>query len=335
MRRVAFHTLGCKVNFYDTDAVAETFRRRDYEVVPWGGAVPADVYVINTCSVTNTGAKKSRQFIRRAVQQNPRAIVVAMGCYAQFAPGEVARIPGVDLVVGSHRRGEIVAEVERIAAGERPTQPINLVENLLKQRTYEELPARSFDGRTRATLKVQDGCNAFCAFCQIPWSRGKNRSRRPEHVVGEAKALAELGYREVVVSGVHIGTYGADLEQPLDLAELLARLHDVAGLERIRLSSIDPHEVTDRLIEALVSLPRVCRHLHVAAQSGDDDVLLAMRRRNRAGECRARIERLRSRLPDIAVTTDIIAGFPGETEAQFQNTLDFCRALEFSKVHVF
>jgi len=328
--RVAFHTLGCKVNFHDTEGVASLFRRRGYRVVDFDEL--ADVYVINTCSVTNTGAKKSRQSIRRAISQNPRAVVVVMGCYAQYAPDEVAAIPGVDIIIGTHRRTELVDMVEEVLETGRP---IRAVEKIFKVREFEELPVLDFEGRTRATLKIQDGCNEFCSFCQIPWARGRSRSRLPERVQEQVERLAAQGFKEVVLTGVHLGTYGMDLDPPSSLAEIIRRIHDTPGLERIRISSVDPNEIDDELIDVVTGLPKVCRHLHIPAQSGDDDILLLMRRRHSVDQFRQVVEVLRARLPELAITTDVIVGFPGETDERFENTFRFCREIGFSKIHVF
>lgn len=328
--RVAFHTLGCKVNFHDTEGVASLFRRSGYRIVDFDEL--ADVYIINTCSVTNTGAKKSRQVIRRAVSQNPRAVVVAMGCYAQYAPDEVGAIPGVDIVVGSHRRAELVEMVQQVMETGRP---IRAVDKIFKVRDFEELPALDFDGRSRATLKIQDGCNEFCSFCQIPWARGRNRSRAPERVEEHVRYLAAQGFKEVVLTGVHLGTYGIDLDPPVSLAQIIRRIHDTPGLERIRISSVDPNEIDDELLDVVTSLPKVCRHLHIPAQSGDDDILLLMRRRHSVDQFRRIVDRLRARIPELAVTTDVIVGFPQETDERFENTYAFCREIGFSKIHVF
>jgi len=330
MATVAFHTLGCKVNLHDTEGVASLFRRRGYTVVDFDDV--ADVYVINTCSVTNAGARKSRQAIRQAVSANPRAVVVAMGCYAQFAPDEVASIPGVDVIVGTHRRGEIVDMVDE---ARRTGRPVRAVEKIFRVKEFEELPALDYEGKTRATLKIQDGCNEFCSFCQIPWARGRNRSNRPERVVEQVERLAAKGFAEVVLTGVHLGTYGVDLDPPTSLAEIIRRIHDIPGLERIRISSVDPHEIDDDLIDAVAGLPKVCRHLHIPAQSGDDDILLLMRRRNSTEEFREVVHKLRKRIPGVSITTDIIVGFPQETDERFENTYAFCREMAFSKIHVF
>ncbi|MFO7318297.1 MAG: tRNA (N(6)-L-threonylcarbamoyladenosine(37)-C(2))-methylthiotransferase MtaB [Clostridia bacterium] len=330
VRRVAFTTLGCKVNFHDTEGVASLFRRRGYQVVDFDET--ADVYVINTCSVTDQAAKKSRQVIRRAISRNPRAVVVAMGCYVQYAPDEVSAIPGVDVVVGSHRRAELVDMVEEVF---RTRRPVRAVEKIFKVREFEELPALDFEGRTRAVVKIQDGCNEFCSFCQIPWARGRSRSRRPERVEELVWRLAEQGFKEVVLTGVHLGDYGDDLDPPVSLARILQRIHEIPGIERIRLSSIYPNEIDDQLFEAVTGLPKICRHLHIPAQSGDDDILLLMRRRHSVDQFRRMVERLRRAQPEMAITTDVIVGFPGETEERFANTYAFCREMEFSKIHVF
>ncbi len=329
-RRVAIHTLGCKVNFHDSEGVASLFRRRGYEIVPFDES--ADVYIVNTCSVTNTGAKKSRQVIRRAIRANPQAVVAAMGCYAQYAPDEVGGIPGLDIVVGTHRRGELVDMVEEVL---RTKRPIRAVDKIFRVREFEELPALDFEGRTRATLKVQDGCNEFCAFCQIPWARGRNRSRLPERVKEQVCRLVDEGFKEVVLTGVHLGTYGIDLEPATSLAALIVAIHDTPGLERIRISSVDPHEIDDALIDAVTGLPKVCRHLHVPAQAGDDETLLLMRRRNTVDEYHRIVDKVRARVPELALTTDIIVGFPQESEERFERTYRFCDEIGFSKVHVF
>ena len=329
--RVAFYTLGCKVNSYDTEAVASLFVRSGYQVVSFDE--DAEVYVINTCSVTNMGARKSRQVIRRAIKRNPSAVVVAMGCYAQYAPDEVAAIPGADVGVGTHRRGEIVDLVEEVRRTKRPVRAV--VDKIFKVREIEELPVFSFEGRTRAVLKIQDGCNEFCSFCQIPWARGRNRSRRPENVVEQVRLLAEAGYKEIVLTGVHLGTYGVDLEGEMNLARILRMIHDTPGIERIRLSSVDPHEVTAELIEPVADLPKICRHLQNPAQAGNDDVLLLMSRRNSVAEFHEVVQRVRRVMPEVAITTDIIVGFPGETESHFENTVRFCAEIGFSRIHVF
>lgn len=330
MPRVALTTLGCKVNMYDTQAVAGLFRDRGYTVVDFGDI--ADICVINTCTVTNMGARKSRQMIRRAVRHNPQAIVVVMGCYAQSAPDEVLAIDGVDVVLGTQPRAQVVDLAEEAA---KTGRRINAVGKIASIREYEELEATHSEGRTRAILKVQDGCTEYCAYCEIPRVRGRSRSRLPEHVVEQARELVGQGFQEVILTGVHLGAYGKDLAEPTDLAALVRAVAAVPGIMRVRISSVDPHEVSDGLIQVIAENRNVCRHLHIPAQSGEDTVLRAMRRRNTALEYRELVERLRGAIPTIAVTTDIIVGFPGESEASFATTYAFCSEIEFSKVHVF
>lgn len=329
-RRVAFTTLGCKVNAYDTEAVAELFRQHGYSIV--GHDQPAEVYVINTCSVTNLGARKSRQAIRRAIRQNKDALVVAMGCYAQYAPDEVISIPGVSLVIGTHCRGEVVELVERALGA---STPINAVQRIGDVDTYEELPALHFEGRTRAILKVQDGCNESCAFCQIPRARGRSRSRQPQVVIEQIAALVNRGFREIVLTGVHMGTYGLDLPGEVNLTSLLQKAAKVPGLTRLRISSIDPHEFSAELIDTIAEHKTICRHLHIPAQSGEDGVLAAMRRRHTTADFKELAHKLRAAIPGLAITTDVIVGFPGESEESFASTCQFCEEIAFSKVHVF
>jgi len=330
MPKVAFYTLGCKVNFYDTEAIWQLFRQAGYEQVDFDGEI-ADVYVINTCTVTNTGDKKSRQIIRRAVRKNPEAVVCVTGCYAQTAPAEVAAIEGVDLVIGTHDRSRIVEYVEQIR---RTREPVNAVRNIMKLREFEELDVPEFSGRTRAFLKIQDGCNNFCTFCIIPWARGLSRSRRPENVLAQARRLVEAGYREIVLTGIHTGGYGEDLDG-YGLADLVRDLVRIDGLRRLRISSIEASQVDDRLLEAIATSDKLCRHLHIPLQAGDDEILRRMRRKYTTEEYARRLERIRRAIPDVAVTTDVIAGFPGETEERFENGLAFIESMAFAGMHVF
>lgn len=330
MNRVAFHTLGCKVNFYDTEAIWNLFRQAGYVQVPF--EEEADVYVINTCSVTNTGDRKSRQIIRRAIRRNPEATIVVTGCYAQVAPGEVAAIPGVDLVIGNDGRGRIVEWVEKVREERRPFQ---VVTNLRRVKEFEELDVPAFTDRARANLKIQDGCNNFCSFCIIPFSRGAIRSRKPENVIRQAKRLVEAGYREIVLTGIHTGGYGADLDG-YTLADLLVDLEEqVEGLGRIRISSIEASEIDDRLLEVLRRSEKICRHLHIPLQAGHDEVLARMRRKYTVAEFAEKIRQVREALPEVAVTTDVIVGFPGETEDQFRSTRRVIEELQFAQLHVF
>lgn len=329
MSTVAFYTLGCKVNFYDTEAIWQLFKNEGYEQVDFEQT--ADVYVINTCTVTNTGDKKSRQIIRRAVRRNPDAIVAVTGCYAQTSPAEILAIPGVDLVIGTQSRDQILPLVKQYR---EERQPINAVRNIMKTREFEELDVPDFADRTRAFLKIQEGCNNFCTFCIIPWSRGLMRSRKPDSVIKQAHMLVEAGYKEIVLTGIHTGGYGEDI-QDYDLADLLRDLDRVEGLKRIRISSIEASQITDKVIEVLKSSDKMCRHLHVPLQAGDDAVLARMRRKYTTAEFGEKIEKLHRALPGVAITTDIIVGFPGETEEMFRRGYEFMERMQFAEMHVF
>lgn len=338
---VAVQTLGCKVNQYDSEALLTLFRERGYRPVDFDRA--ADVYIINTCSVTHEGDRKSRQLVRRARRANPDAVVVVAGCYPQTAPGEVAGIPGVDVVLGNRDRQRVVDLVEA-ARRERPGTPLGSVENIFRLREFEELPITAFTGRTRAVVKIQEGCVEFCTYCIIPYARGRPRSRRPEHVRAEVERLAAAGYREVVLAGIHLGAYGRDLppgpgaggtgSRP-GLAGVLRLIHDVEGIVRIRLSSLEPMDTGDALLETMAALPKVCPHLHLPVQSGSDRVLTRMRRRYTSAEFRRLAERARALLPDLGLTTDVMAGFPGETEEDHRATLELLEEIGFARLHVF
>jgi threonylcarbamoyladenosine tRNA methylthiotransferase MtaB len=329
MATVAFHTLGCKVNFYDTEAIWQLFKNEGYEQVDFEQT--ADVYVINTCTVTNTGDKKSRQMIRRAIRRNPDAIVAVTGCYAQTSPAEIMAIPGVDLVIGTQDRDKIIPLIKQF---EQERKPINAVRNIMKTRQFEELDVPDFADRTRAFLKIQEGCNNFCTFCIIPWSRGLMRSREPESVLKQARMLVEAGYQEIVLTGIHTGGYGEDMED-YSLAKLLWDLDKVEGLKRIRISSIEASQITDEVLEVLNGSDKMCRHLHIPLQAGDDQVLARMRRKYTTAEYGSKIEKIRKAMPGVAITTDVIVGFPGETEEMFRRGYRFMEQMQFSEMHVF
>ncbi|WP_372008069.1 tRNA (N(6)-L-threonylcarbamoyladenosine(37)-C(2))-methylthiotransferase MtaB [Paenibacillus chitinolyticus] len=329
MSTVAFHTLGCKVNFYDTEAIWQKFKGEGYEQVDFEQT--ADVYVINTCTVTNTGDKKSRQMIRRAVRRNPEAIVAVTGCYAQTSPAEIMAIPGVDLVIGTQDRDKIISLVKQF---QQERQPINAVRNIMKTRQFEELDVPDFADRTRAFLKIQEGCNNFCTFCIIPWSRGLMRSREPESVVKQAHMLVDAGYKEIVLTGIHTGGYGEDMED-YSLARLLWDLDKVDGLNRIRISSIEASQITDEVLEVLGASDKMCRHLHIPLQAGNDQVLARMRRKYTTAEYGRKIELIHKALPGAAITTDIIVGFPGETDEMFREGYAFMEQMKFAEMHVF
>ena len=329
MSTVAFHTLGCKVNHYETEAIWQLFKDANYDRVEF--ETNADVFVINTCTVTNTGDKKSRQIIRRAIRQNPDAVVCVTGCYAQTSSAEIMEIPGVDIVVGTQDRHKLLDYIQQF---QDERQPINGVGNIMKNRTYEELEVPYFTDRTRASLKIQEGCNNFCTFCIIPWARGLMRSRDPEKVVEQATQLVNSGYKEIVLTGIHTGGYGQDLKN-YNLAQLLRDLDTIEGLERIRISSIEASQLTDEVIDVIGNSNKVVRHLHIPLQSGSDDVLKRMRRKYTMAHFSERLTKLHQALPDLAVTSDVIVGFPGESEDEFQETYDFIVNHHFSELHVF
>lgn len=329
MPSVAFYTLGCKVNFYDTEAIWQLFKQEGYEQVDFEAT--ADVYLINTCTVTNTGDKKSRQIIRRAVRRNPDAIIAVTGCYAQTSPAEILDIPGVDLVIGTQDRDKLMDYIAQLQA-ER--QPINAVRNIMKTRAFEELDVPDFAERTRAFLKIQEGCNNFCTFCIIPWSRGLSRSRDPQSVLNQARQLVAAGYKEIVLTGIHTGGYGDDLES-YKLTDLLWALDRIEGLERVRISSIEASQIDDRMIDVLSRSSKMCRHLHIPLQAGNNEVLKRMRRKYTVEEFGDKIARIRDAMPNVAITTDVIVGFPGETDEQFREGYEFMKRVGFSEMHVF
>lgn len=330
MSSVAFHTLGCKVNHYETEAIWQLFKENGYSRTEF--EKQSDVYVINTCTVTNTGDKKSRQVIRRAVRQNPDAVICVTGCYAQTSPAEIMAIPGVDIVVGTQERTKMLDYIEQYKTERKP---INAVGNIMKNRVYEELDVPTFTDRTRASLKIQEGCNNFCTFCIIPWARGLMRSRDPEEVVRQAQQLVDAGYLEIVLTGIHTGGYGEDLKD-YNLAQLLRDIeNNVKGLKRLRISSIEASQLSDEVIDVLRDSKIVVRHLHIPIQSGSDTVLKRMRRKYTMEFFANRLDRLREALPDLAITSDVIVGFPGETEEEFIETFNFIRDQKFSELHVF
>ncbi|TDL34496.1 tRNA (N(6)-L-threonylcarbamoyladenosine(37)-C(2))-methylthiotransferase MtaB [Jeotgalibacillus sp. S-D1] len=330
MATVAFHTLGCKVNHYETEAIWQLFKSNGYERVEYDHS--SDVYVINTCTVTNTGDKKSRQVIRRAIRKNPEAVICVTGCYAQTSPAEIMAIPGVDVVVGTQDRTKMLDYIEQYKI-ER--QPINGVTNIMKNRVYEELDVPAFTDRTRASLKIQEGCNNFCTFCIIPWARGLMRSRDPKDVLHQAQQLVDAGYKEIVLTGIHTGGYGEDMKD-YNLAMLLTDLErEVKGLKRIRISSIEASQLTDEVIDVIDRSKMVVRHLHIPLQSGSNTVLKRMRRKYTMEFFAERLEKLKKALPGLAVTSDVIVGFPGETEEEFLETFQFIKDQKFSELHVF
>ena len=335
MRKIAFYTLGCKVNQSDTASMEGIFRRAGYEVVDFGS--PADVYLINTCVVTNTGQRKSRQIINRAVRHNPLSLIVVTGCYPQTAPEEVRAIAGVDVIIGNQERARIVELVEQ-ALENKQTEILDNVQKMTVDTKFEELGVGTETDKTRAFLKIQEGCNQYCTYCIIPYARGPLRSRSLESIRSEVAKLVEAGYKEVVLIGIHLGCYGKELAKEgkhITLYDAVQAVLSVEGMCRVRLGSLESVEVEPRLLELMANEPRLCKHLHLPLQSGCDKILQAMHRPYDTARFTELLHEIRAQVPDVAITTDIIVGFPGETEEDFATTLAFAEKCGFAKMHIF
>ncbi len=330
-KKVSFITLGCKVNQYDSDAMRTLFIHRGYKPVEHSEV--ADVYIINTCSVTSIGDRKSRQVIRKIRRNNPDAVIAATGCYAQVAPEELEKMGDVDVIVGHQNRNKIVDYIEEAKKSEKM---VNAVKDIMSIREYENLTVDpEGEVKARAFVKVQEGCDNYCTFCIIPYARGRLKSRKQEDAVDEIKKLVEKGYREVVLTGIHLGNYGRDLKNGTSLSTLVSELLKIPNLLRIRLGSIESVELSDELINIIKNEKRVCHHLHLPLQSGSDAVLKSMNRHYRLRQYKDLIAMLREKIPNLALTTDLIVGFPGETEENFKETLNTLHELKFSAIHVF
>lgn len=329
MKKVAFHTLGCKVNQYETEAMEELFEKSGYQIVDFREI--ADIYVVNTCTVTNVADKKSRQMLSKAKHNNEGAIIVAVGCYAQIAKDKLIKDNNIDLVIGSNNKNKIVDLVEEyIHEGNK----INVVEDIGKTTEYEDILITKVNDKTRAYIKIQDGCNQFCSYCIIPYTRGRIRSREMSSVIKEVNTLASNGYHEIVLTGIHIASYGKDLTNT-SLIELLMRLNEIDGILRIRLGSLEPNLITEEFISQLSKLNKVCPHFHLSLQSGCDATLKRMNRKYTTETFYNKVEIIRKAYENPSITTDIIVGFPGETDEEFDSTLDFVRKIRFSGIHVF
>ncbi|WP_346887144.1 tRNA (N(6)-L-threonylcarbamoyladenosine(37)-C(2))-methylthiotransferase MtaB [Clostridium sp. UBA1056] len=328
--KVALYTLGCRVNSYESEAMAEKFIKEGYEVGSFDEF--SDVYVINTCTVTNMGDKKSRQMIGRARRHNPDAIIAVVGCYSQIASDEIAQIEGVDVVLGSRNKGDIVYWVNR--AREERKQVVE-VKDVLKDKKFEELAINEYQDKTRAFLKIQDGCNRFCTYCLIPFARGAVCSKEPKQILKEVKELSKNGFKEIILSGVHTASYGVDLEGDWNLVKILEEIDKIEGIERIRIGSIDPTFFTEGVIERICALKNICPHFHLSLQSGCDATLRRMNRKYTAQEYKEVVENLRKYIKDVSITTDIIAGFPGESNIEFEDTYEFLKDIKLSKMHIF
>ena len=330
MKSVALHNLGCKVNSYEMDVMQQRLQDRGYKIVPFDAA--ADIYIINTCTVTNIADRKSRQMIHRARRCNPDAVVVAVGCYVQTAAGEALEDGTVDIAVGNNRKKDIVSIIEEyLKTREQPRVEKIDINNT---REYEEMQLTRTAEHTRAYITIQDGCNQFCSYCIIPYARGRVRSRAEEDILQEVRGIVAAGYREIVLTGIHISSYGLDRGGP-ELLQLIMKLHGIDGLKRIRLGSLEPRIVTEQFARQLSALPGLCPHFHLSLQSGSDAVLGRMNRHYTAGEYFQTTEILRNCFRDPAITTDVIVGFPGETEEEFRETEAFVRKVNFYEMHIF
>ncbi|CEH33193.1 tRNA (N(6)-L-threonylcarbamoyladenosine(37)-C(2))-methylthiotransferase MtaB [Romboutsia lituseburensis] len=331
MKKVAFYTLGCKVNQYETEAMLEMFEKEGYTQVD--SEEFADVYVINTCTVTHMSDRKSRQYIRRMKKKNPDAIIAVVGCYSQVSPEEILEIEEVNLVMGTNERRQIVEEIKKIDS----SQKASTVDDIMKVRAFEEIEISQSNGRTRAFMKIQDGCDRFCSYCIIPYARGgKVRSRNKESILEEVQKLASNGYKEIVLTGIHVASYGKDLkDEQMTLLSVIKEINEVEEIERIRLSSVEPVLFTDEFVNEVSKMPKVCPHYHLSLQSGCDETLKRMNRRYTTTEYKEIVDRLRENIPNVAITTDVIVGFPGETNDEFNKTYEFLRDIELSQMHIF
>ena len=328
-KKAALHNLGCKVNAYETEAMQQLLEKAGYEIVPF--TEYADVYIINTCSVTNMADRKSRQMLHRAKKENPDSIVVAAGCYVQTSPEQAKADESIDIIIGNNKKHELVDILAKYEA-DRP-EKMN-VKNINKaHEEYEEMQLEKTAEHTRAFLKVQDGCNQFCSYCIIPYARGRVRSRRTEDVVREVTTLAANGYHEVVLTGIHLSSFGIDRED--NLLHLIREVHKIDGIERIRLGSLEPNIITEEFVSEIAKLPKLCPHFHLSLQSGCDATLARMNRRYDTTSYAAKCELLRRYYEHPAITTDVIVGFPGETEEEFETTKEFLKRIHFYEMHIF
>ena len=333
---VEFITLGCKVNQYETNAMAQKFLEKGYEVLEENRVnnldkVP-DICIINTCTVTNMSDRKSRQMLRKVKETNPQTVVVAVGCYAQVAKDTLKEIPEIDLVLGNNEKVNIVEYVEKYLSEHIDNIEI---EDVMQSREFSDFGDITFTEKTRAVIKIQDGCDRFCSYCIIPYARGRVRSRKPQSIISEIEKIAEEGIKEVVITGIHIASYGKDFKNEYHLIDLLEEINKIKLIERIRLGSIEPLLITDEFVERLKKLDKVCHHFHLSLQSGCDETLKRMNRRYTTEQFEEITRRLRNTYEDVKLTTDIIVGFPGETEEEFEKTYQFLSKIKFYKMHVF
>lgn len=329
MKTVAFITLGCKVNQYETNAMSQKLIEEGYKIVEH--TQKADIYIINTCTVTNMSDRKSRQMIRRAKEINPEAIIIAVGCYVQVAKKEIENIKEIDLALGNEEKVDIVKYCNEIIQKNKKEE----IANVMQSRKFAEFGETSYTEKTRAVIKVQDGCDRFCSYCIIPYARGRVRSREPEHIIKEIKQIANEGIKEVVITGIHIASYGKDFKKDYKLIDLLEEINKIEGIERIRLGSIEPLLITEEFVQRLVKLEKICEQFHLSLQSGCDETLKRMNRRYTTQQFEEIVKRLRKAYDNVNLTTDIIVGFPGETEEEFAKTYKFLEKIKFYKMHIF
>ena len=329
-KTVSFYTLGCKVNQYESNAMAQEFKSKGYTVVH--DEQDADIAIVNTCTVTNMSDRKSRQLLRRIKKLNPKTIVVAVGCYVQVAREKLEQIEEIDLVLGNNEKKDIVEHIETYL---KENNKLNKVSDVMHQKQFIDFGAITYTEKTRAAIKIQDGCDRFCSYCIIPYARGRVRSRKPESIIEEVNKIVKQGIQEIVITGIHVASYGKDFDNNYKLIDLLEDLNKINNLKRIRLSSIEPIIMTDEFIKRLSKLEKICHHFHLSLQSGCDETLKRMNRRYTTQEFMEVVNRIRGTYDDVNLTTDIIVGFPGETDEEFEKTYEFLKEVKFYKMHVF
>ena len=345
-KTVAFCTLGCKVNQYETNAMIEQFIKKGYTIKEFNEK--ADIYIINTCTVTNMADRKSRQMLRRAKELNPNSIIVACGCYAQVAKEELEKIPEIDLIYGTNEKNKIADLVDSLGTSHfassiplaSKTENDNKIKetkvtDVMYQKEFLDFGVTDYTEKTRAVIKVQDGCDRFCSYCIIPYARGHIRSRKIQNVVEEIKTIAQKGIKEVIITGIHVASYGRDIKENIGLIDLLEEINKIDGIKRIRLGSLEPTLITEEFLERLTKLEKICDHFHLSLQSGCDETLKRMNRRYTTEEFKKCTELLRKAYPNVALTTDIIVGFPGETDEEFNKTYEFLKEINFYQMHIF
>ena len=330
-KKVAFYTLGCKVNQYETNGMIQQFLENGYEIVDFEDY--ADIYIINTCTVTNMSDRKSRQMIRRAKDNNPNSLVVAVGCYAQVLMEKVDEIPEIDLALGTNKKNNVVEIIENFINDKDNSK--TYIDDVMHSKEYGDFGSITYTDKTRAVIKVQDGCDRFCSYCIIPFARGVVRSRNPQNVYDEISMIASQGIKEVVITGIHVASYGKDFKNGFGLIDLLEKIHDIPGIERIRLGSIEPLWMTKEVIDRLNKLDKICHQFHLSLQSGCDDTLKRMNRRYTTNQFEEIVNNIRHTFEDAILTTDIIVGFAGETDEEFEQTYNFLKKINFYKMHIF